>query len=348
MKSQSSEEFCRSDVVVPNGTAEARSLASVIIPAYNAARFIEQTLDSVLAQCAVQRNQRIEIIVVDDGSTDDTLARVRAYGDRVRCISQHNSGGAAAPRNRALELATGEFVFFFDADDVMHEGKIRAALEVFAAEPAVGLVFTNFASIDDSGRTLRPQFLSSYPTIAELERNPAPYYLLPSKDAHARLLGENFIGTSGVAVRRSVMREIGAFNLDYYCGEDWDMWLRISRKHAIAYLPRVLHAYRRHDNNITASDSMHTIPSQIAMLSGQLRLTEDPQQRDRLARIIAGNEFSLAYAYYRNGRNAEARASLSRAKGAVPAWKILWMHCKTLLGVQTTTRIKRLLGLRRS
>ena len=159
------------------------------------------------------------------------------------------------------------------------------------------------------------------------------------------LIGENFIGTSGVAVRRSLMREVGAFNPDYYCGEDWDMWLRISRRHAIAYVPKVLHGYRRHEGNITASDSMHTIPSQIAMLTGHLQLTEDPELRARISRKIAGNEFSLAYAYYRNGRNAEARAALSRAKGGASAWRIFWTRCMTYVGRQTAARVKRLLVL---
>jgi glycosyltransferase involved in cell wall biosynthesis len=349
MKSGSFEESCLSDSSQPPVAPQDNLvLASVIVPAYNAGRFIEQTLDSVLAEAEAQHGRKVEVIVVDDGSQDDTLARVRAYGDRVRCFTQPNSGGAGAPRNRAISLARGEFLFFFDADDIMHPGKLRAALDVFAAEPSVGLVFTNYEMIDDAGDTILPRFLAEYPTIVELEREPMPYYVLPGRLAHDRLIGENFIGTSSVAVRRSVMRDVGQFNLDFYCGEDWDMWLRISNKYSLAYVPLVLHAYRRHHNSITASDPMHIIPSQIRMLSGHRDASRDPEYRLRLTQVIAGREFSLAYAYYRNGRGGDAIASLRRAAVGMPRRRIWWARVRTLIGVRTITRIKRIFGLERA
>jgi glycosyltransferase involved in cell wall biosynthesis len=349
MKSRSFEESCRSDLNQPPAAAQdSPVLASVIVPAYNAGRFIGQTLDSVLAEADLLGGRKVEIIVVDDGSTDDTLARVRAYGNRVRCYTQPNSGGAAGPRNRAMSLARGEFLFFFDADDVMLPGKLQAALDVFAAEPSVGLVFTNFAMIDDAGDTIRSPFLAGYPTIVELERQPKPYHVLPGPFAHDRLIGENFIGTSGVAVRREVIQTVGEFDTDFYCGEDWDMWLRISTRYALAYVPRVLHGYRRHRGNITASDPVETIPSQIRVLSRYKESSPDPGYRTRLTQIIAGHEFSLAYAYYRNGRSGEAIASLSRAAVAVPRRKIYWAGLKALVGVRATTLVKRVFGFRRA
>jgi glycosyltransferase involved in cell wall biosynthesis len=355
MRSPSSEESCLCD---PRATTAARNgvtaigattvSASIIVPAYNAGAYIEEALDSMLSQTPKCGTGCFEFIVVDDGSSDDTGALVRGYGDRVRYHRQDNSGGAAMPRNRGVELASSEFIFFFDADDVMYHGKVQAALDVFAAEPDVGLVFTNFASIDDVGQTLKPRFLGGYATIDELERDDRAYHVLPAAEAHTRLISENFIGTSGVAVRRSVLREAGPFNPAYYCGEDWDMWLRISRRHALAYIPRVLHGYRRHDRNVTGSDSRRVIESHIAMLRSHLAMNTDPALRARLSGRIARQEFSLAYAHYRHGSGGAARRALGRAVDGVPRAGRWWLWLKIAVGVRNTTRIKKLFSSRSS
>lgn len=314
--------------------------ASIIVPAYNAGHFIEQTLNSILGQC----DESIEIIVVDDGSTDDTLARIQAYGQRIRCVQQANSGGAASPRNRALSLAKGEFIFFFDSDDLMLGGKIAATLDMFATQPGLGLVFTNFETIDSNGHRLKENFLSEYPTIRELEADRRDHYVLTSDFAHSRLAQENFIGTSSAAVPRRVMDEIGPFNIDYYCGEDWDMWLRIAERYPIGYLPRILHSYRRHDGNITASDPMRTITSQIAMMTKHLKASSNQEFRRKIVAMIAERHFSLAYIHYRKGNTADARSMLRLAAVAMPKSKILITWFKILLGSQAGARIKRILG----
>lgn len=317
-----------------------RVKASIVIPAYNAACFIKETLSSVLSQC----NETVEVIVVDDGSTDETLATIRSYGDRVRCIHQKNSGGAASPRNAALSIANGEIVFFFDSDDLMKPGKISATLAIFEQNPAIGLVFTNFDTIDSTGRSLNVSFLKEYSTIREISRTELAHYILESEFAYRRLASENFIGTSGVAVRRTAIDEVGFFDANFCCGEDWDMWLRISRKFCLAYLPMVLHSYRRHNGNITASDPHRTICSQIAMLTKHLNSSSDASVSLSLRTLIAERNFSLAYVLYRCGRMTDARDALRQAAAGISRIRIALAWLKTLLGVRNVMHIKKKLG----
>jgi len=130
---------------------------SVLIPAYNAAAYIRQTLDSVLAQTW----PNLEVIVVDDGSRDDTYALAQRYAsDRVRVVSQPNAGASAA-RNHAFALATGEYIQYLDADDLLHPDKVRAQLECLAQHPGAqisGSAWNMFYDVPDESN-LRPTIL---------------------------------------------------------------------------------------------------------------------------------------------------------------------------------------------
>jgi glycosyltransferase involved in cell wall biosynthesis len=111
---------------------------SVVIPAYNCAAYVGQAVDSVLRQTYTDW----EIIVVDDGSRDDTKLILEQYGDRIRYIYQQNQGVSIA-RNRGIELARGEFIAFLDADDYFLPDKIAAQIAVFAAQPNLGITSLN-------------------------------------------------------------------------------------------------------------------------------------------------------------------------------------------------------------
>ncbi|MGI4824207.1 MAG: glycosyltransferase family A protein [Janthinobacterium lividum] len=130
---------------------------SVLIPAYNAAPYLEQTLDSVLAQTW----PHLEVIVVDDGSRDDTLAKARRYAsDKVQVVSQANAGASAA-RNRAFALATGEYIQYLDADDLLHPDKIRAQLACLQQHPGAQLAASAWAMFhhEPDEQALRPTVL---------------------------------------------------------------------------------------------------------------------------------------------------------------------------------------------
>jgi len=194
---------------------------SVVVPTYNAQSFIVETLRSVLDQTMGD----LELIVVDDGSSDDTVALVGAIGDpRIRLVPQANAGRCVA-RNRGLDLARAPLVCFLDHDDVWHPQKLAAQLQVLEREPDTALVHTDYrmwyAGLD--GR---------FPDATEL----LPTTPDPAIDetvsgwAYHHLLVDSFILTSTAIMRTQAVREVGAFDPALPYSEDWDLWFRLSRR----------------------------------------------------------------------------------------------------------------------
>jgi glycosyltransferase involved in cell wall biosynthesis len=211
-------------------------LVSVVVPTFNAARFIGTTLDSLLKQT----HRPLEIIVVDDESTDDTCEIVRAYGNDVRLISQAN-GGVCRARNRGAAEAHGSYICFCDHDDYWYPEKLQLQLSAFADDPGLGVVYSRFVlwHEDADGRFAQP---------GDVERGPGG----PGIDAeesgwiYHRLLLDCQVLTSSAVIRADVLRECGAFDEKLPYGEDWDLWLRISRKYRFARMDAPLVLYRQH------------------------------------------------------------------------------------------------------
>lgn len=309
--------------------------ATIVIPTYNVSRYVRATLDSVIQDA----DDEIEILVIDDGSSDDTLSIVQGYGPRVRWFHQANQGAAAA-RNKGIELSTGEIIFFLDSDDVVFPGKFASALEVFAQNPHVGMVFTNLMYIDSAGNTLNHDVLDDYPAIRQLGTAALGWHVLPKESAHLQLIASNYISTSGVAIPRRVLDEIGGFKPDYYCGEDWDLWMRVTERFDIAYVPKTTHAYRLHPDMTSASNPERVHTSQIAGLVEHMNRSTNEQFRQHAVKKIADSCFSLAYFYYSKGRMAQARAMLRRAAVATPMSRIAPAWLKTWLGASITSWLR--------
>ncbi len=212
---------------------------STIIPTYNNASFIAEAISSVLAQTYPVH----EIIVVDDGSIDDTETIVQklqsASSIRIHYIKKEN-GGPNSARNLGLSKATGEFVAFLDADDRWGPAKLAQQIELFTKNPELGLVYGNYKIIGTDG-TDRPDI----PTVP----------LNPEVQGYAfeKLLPGNLIlgSASNVLIKKSVFDTVGLFDESLRVGEDWDMWLRIAEKFQIEYVDAVLVAIRRHERNQT-------------------------------------------------------------------------------------------------
>ena len=152
-----------------------------------------------------------EIIVVDDGSQDETRQRLDSYKGCIRYVYQANAGVAAA-RNQGLRLASGDAIAFLDADDFWHPAKLEIQAAALAARPDLGLLATR---VFDWPR----------PTLPEIAHGPeAPVGLIPWE----RLAIKNRITTSSVLVRRSVLQQVGEFDTGLYGPEDYDLWLRIA------------------------------------------------------------------------------------------------------------------------
>ncbi|OQA21687.1 MAG: Hyaluronan synthase [Chloroflexi bacterium ADurb.Bin360] len=180
-------------------------LVSVVIPCYNAECFIQQTVTSVIEQTY----RATEIIVVDDGSTDET-ASIIAQFDHVRYFYQPNSGPAAA-RNTGLQLSKGEYIAFLDADDLWMPEMLKRCVAVLEAQPSVGAVHANWLPIDSNGQLLRQQ--SGW----------QPW----RGDIFERLLVHIPFNTSSIVWHRAWWHKIGGFDLTPEVNDDWLNWLRI-------------------------------------------------------------------------------------------------------------------------
>lgn len=225
-------------------------LVSVIIPSYNHARYLGGTLDSVLAQSY----RPLEVIVVDDASTDGTSGVLAAYADRVTAIRlERNSGGPARPRNAAIQLARGEVLSIFDSDDLMRPEKLAREVSLLERFPDIPLVFSDFENFQADGRVER--FLQTghedFVRMPKL-RLDAGEYRIRSCDAFDTLIADNFIGTSGIVMRRSLVEAVGGFDEGLGNSDDIDFLFRASRKFDFGYLDTVLHRRRIHPGNISS------------------------------------------------------------------------------------------------
>lgn len=194
------------------------ALISVIVPAYNYAAFLAEAVNSALRQS----HRNIEVVIIDDGSTDNTaeIAQGLMQQDaRVRYVHQVNQGLSAA-RNTGIKQAKGEFLVFLDADDVMHHEKIQAHLEHFSAMPLSDISY---------GRSR--YFVSGQPekTFANLALNDEEWMPKVSGTADVvmpALLANNIFPVCSAMLRRKVVELVGAFDTDLRSLEDWDYWLR--------------------------------------------------------------------------------------------------------------------------
>jgi glycosyltransferase involved in cell wall biosynthesis len=230
-------------------------LVSVVIPVYNAERYLGESLDTALAQ----DYGNVEIIAVDDGSTDGSASILASYGDRIRVLSQANAGPARA-RNAGIETARGEFVAFLDADDVWRAQKLRLQVEHLLANDDVGLVYNTWAVLDGEDPRAAVDFLAGidqHPaTDGEATDGEATAPTLPLDRAgsgwvYHLLLQDSIVHTSAAMVRRSLLQQVNGFDDSLRRGQDYDLWLRLSRHTPFHKLTAVLSAYRLHSHSIT-------------------------------------------------------------------------------------------------
>lgn len=201
---------------------------SVVIPAYNAAPFIRETVESVLAQTF----RDLECIVVDDGSTDGTAAVLASIDDdRLRCLTKPNEGTVSAARNAGIAEARGELIAMLDADDLWLPDKLERQVTLLDARPEVGLVYCAYAIVD---RDLR------HPRVIWTDEHDAGFrrWML--------LEGSGIAPSSTAVVRRPVLDAVGPFRMELSVSEDVDLAERIAARVAIDAVPECLALYRCH------------------------------------------------------------------------------------------------------
>jgi glycosyltransferase involved in cell wall biosynthesis len=217
------------------GIAGAMPLISVVIPSYNQAHFLGEAIASVIGQ----EYPCVEVIVVNDGSEDDTAAVVRRF-ENVRYLEQANRGLAAA-RNAGLALCRGSFVVFLDADDRLLPGALEIGMRQLAAVPAAGFAAGHSRFISGDGT---PQ-----PT-EQPDRQPESH-------PYVTLLRRNRIRNPAMVMfRRHVVEEAGGFSSDVNACADYDLYLRISRSRPVVFYDRVVADYRKHDGSMSAHSAL--------------------------------------------------------------------------------------------
>lgn len=216
--------------------APSKPTVSIIIPTYNCEAYIAETLESVLGQTFTN----LELIVVDDGSTDRTREIVTSYGAPVRLLSQSNSGVCAA-RNYGIREAVGSYICLMDHDDYWVPEKLALQVEQMVAHPEVGLVYSTFIwwypdeeGIFPDARSFR---LSESLDGIDEEFSGWIYHLL---------LLDCWILTSAAMIRAKVFDKCGGYNESLPYSEDWDLWLRICREYQVIKLNKPLTLYRQH------------------------------------------------------------------------------------------------------
>ncbi len=258
-------------------------LVTVVLPAFNAERYIGPTLDSVLGQSYTN----LEVWVVDDGSTDRTAEIAQGYAgadNRVHVLRQKNSGVAAA-RNRAIRESRGAYVAPIDADDLWHKSKLEKQVRLMAASPdIVGLIYTWSERIDENN-----EILSGYGNQLGVQG-----------DVWLPLLLGNFIGnSSSPLIRRAVLERVSTYNQDFKergaqgC-EDWDLYLRIAEHYEFACIPEYLVRYRKTSDSMSGNSEQMLESYRTMMRAVRQRELSIPRAIERWSR---GN-----YAWYLAGR----------------------------------------------
>jgi GT2 family glycosyltransferase len=218
-------------------------LLSVIIPVRNGEEFIGRAIESA-------RNipdMPLEIVVIDDGSTDRTPALLRdlaALDFRIVVIRRDRDNGAAAARNAGVAASRGEFVCFLDADDVLRSAKIASRLNWHSIHTRVTLSFANYETLLPDG-AIEPRFAAYWPRFEKFLAGRQGIIEL-GPNAFNLLFGENPVCTTGVIARRSAVMAVGGFSRDLRQAEDWDLWIRLARRGGVAYstLIEALHTAR--------------------------------------------------------------------------------------------------------
>jgi glycosyltransferase involved in cell wall biosynthesis len=189
------------------------NLVSVVVPCFNGARYLREAIESALAQTY----SPIEVIVVDDGSTDESAAIAQSFGDAVRLVRQPNSGLSAA-RNMAIKVSRGAYVCLLDADDVLLPDCIERRMGLI--DPSIGIVTGNYRNIGPSGEAL--------PTPDERR-------VMPEGELFYAVARRNWGPPAGWLIRRDAIQKVGGFDPLLLSCEDWDFLLRLSLHFGMAY-----------------------------------------------------------------------------------------------------------------
>jgi len=323
---------------------------SVIIPTYNCSKYVGGAIQSILDQSYAN----IEIIVVDDGSTDDTKDSILPFMNRIVYVFQENRGLPGA-RNRGMQEASGEYLAFLDADDLWRNNKLEIQAKVLDSFPYVSIVFSDFSVFSESGYRKDCYFYKCFPIFQQYDYNISDIFCNKTKLYAPGLNKEltiyygnickylfcgNFILPSSVLMRKSAVDKLSGFDEKYKIAEETEFFLRICTSFDAAYVDHPLVDYLvKRIGNLTGSSNIERLIKNAINIQ-ESYIAKHPQlyqaNRPHFDGAVAKSYIRLAYYYLTmiNNRNArvEARNSMSWKYLQLRAYAYwLFSFCPTVL-----------------
>jgi len=307
---------------------------AVIIPTYNCARHLPEAVESVLKQSFTCS----ELIVVDDGSTDDTRAILRPYQDTISYIYQNNSGVAKA-RNTGILASESTYIAFLDADDVWLSNKLERQIDLLIENSGLAMVSCDLTLFDDN-LTYEETFWQSCGCYEDLKREQKQI-----TNAFRKLMYHNFIYPSTALVKRECFTQVGLFDESFFgaVAEDKDMWLRIASRYDVGCVPDPLVRRRMHEYSPASLEAIHL--SVIKVVEKMERMFPHLLEEQRVAskKILGARYYYLGRLYLHEDELRKSReALLSSLRHSVSVRGLLFLGLALLgkRGVWTLRRVK--------
>jgi len=312
---------------------------SIIIPTYNSAQYICEAIESVLNQTY----KDFEIIVVDDGSTDNTKEVIKPYLNKMKYIYQQNSGPSAA-RNRGIQEAKGEYIAFLDADDIWLPQKLELQIKFMEKEKEVGLIFSDMVLFNEKeiikNSFLKEKLFFNKLSIKSLSSTEKVIY----DNVFNALLQENFIPTNTVIVKKECFNKVGFFDETLFSVEDRDMWLRIGLFYDIGFINFPLVLTRFHETNISGNQEL-ALKSRLKVMKKFLNYSNLPIKSKKIIKqTINKIYFDLGYLYFTYEKFPLSRIYFRKFLKENPFIFKPWIYI--LLSVLPTSAIRKLKNLK--
>jgi glycosyltransferase involved in cell wall biosynthesis len=291
---------------------------SIIIPTFNRAKLIERAIISVLTQTY----QDFEIIVVDDGSTDNTKDVVLYFGNQIRYMRQDNRGPSSA-RNAGIEASRGKFIGFLDSDDYFMKRNLEIKIPFLESNPQIGWVYSDWKYVDDEDNYIERGSLKFKYSEKKLYGN----------IFEELLKSRNFISPCTVVVRKSVLEDIGHFDPLIPSQEEYDLWLRISLKYPVYYIDDILVNVTLHSGSLSKNFTKWVQGNSIIADKLKHLIPNDwKNRRQILDKILADKHTFIGRDFFQKGQFNEAIDEFWQSIKLLPFQKrTYWLMCSTII-----------------
>lgn len=317
---------------------------SVVIPNYNHARYLPRRIASVLQQT----EKNIEILLLDDCSTDESRAVITRYARqdaRIRLVlNEHNSGNTFAQWNKGVAMASGEYIWLAESDDYAAPTLLAKLCALLDANPSVGLAYCDSWHVDENGRCLGRHTVGT-------EEFDAPRWRTGFLQAGPAFIQEQLSegnaipNASAVLLRRSVLEQVGVAETNFKLSGDWVYWIRVLAGCDVAFLAEPLNFFRQHPQNVRSNTSPSRMLLEGAKMIRRLRkhVNLGREFDERRARHVLRQCFYAVL--YKNMRAAKVRKVLSVLNKSLPNFRLLCLkECARILFSNKLSGLRQLLG----